>query len=331
MPTKKAKYETPSGMHRRGWTPTLITRFLGEPDEYFDNPHYRSAAPMRAYLVERVQAAENDPAAAAALAKVLQSREARSTAAMRGADTQREKLSEWATNTPLAWLHGTPETEEEARRAGTDTWTARQAERGRYDADGEAAGPAHQDRWAENYLRHECIDYEPALAELHGRCGKDEAYRLLRSRVDEMIRNRFPTLHTRPEELPPCYPRERWDRSLEKAMEQALNDREWDRYRARRADGQYSVEAFREDVLKPMLLKAIETGTKLIVNLDGRKYRYPLGWLHSAFRKLTYDLGAEAGDHLELRGTDWAATEALKENLTRRPRGLKSPTSGTPQ
>ncbi len=154
-------------------------------------------------------------------------------------------------------------------------WNARQLQRGRYDASGEDASLAHQDRWAENYLRHECIDYETALAQLHGRCGKDEAYELLRRRVDEMIRTRFPTLGAVPEKRPANYPREKWERSLKKAMQQALGDEAYHQFRATRADGPYSVEAFREDVLKPKLLKAVETNKKLIVNLDGRKYRYP--------------------------------------------------------
>ena len=315
MPAKKRKYETPSGMHARGWTPTLIARFLGEPDELFDNPHYRSAAPMRAYLIERVQAAEGDPATAAALAKVLENRGKRAAAAKRAADTRRKRLNDWASSTPITWLKGTPTTEDEAREAGIEAWNAWQAECGRYDADGQSADRVHHNRWAENYLRHECIDYEAALAELHGECGKDEAYHVLRGRVDEMIRERFPTLHSLPERPAPSYPRESWDENLEKAMAQTLKDQPYHRYRAAREDGAYSVQAFREDVLAPRLVEAIKENKKLVVNLDGRKYRYPLSWLHSAFTKLVYDLGPAAAEHLVLEGTDWTATEALKAPL----------------
>jgi hypothetical protein len=60
MPYER-EYVTPSGMTTHGWTPAAIARFLGEPDDLADNPHYRRAAPMRLYKTERVLAAEQTP------------------------------------------------------------------------------------------------------------------------------------------------------------------------------------------------------------------------------------------------------------------------------
>ena len=39
----------------RGWTKGLINELLGEPDVFVDNPHYKSAAPMRLYFLDRVK------------------------------------------------------------------------------------------------------------------------------------------------------------------------------------------------------------------------------------------------------------------------------------
>lgn len=39
----------------RGWTKGLISELLGEPDVFLDNPHYKSAAPMRLYFLDRVK------------------------------------------------------------------------------------------------------------------------------------------------------------------------------------------------------------------------------------------------------------------------------------
>ena len=39
----------------RGWTKGLISELLGEPDVFVDNPHYKSAAPMRLYFLDRVK------------------------------------------------------------------------------------------------------------------------------------------------------------------------------------------------------------------------------------------------------------------------------------
>ena len=48
----------------RGWTPARIRQILGEPDLLGTNPIYKTAAPTRLYLTERVQAAEAEQAAA---------------------------------------------------------------------------------------------------------------------------------------------------------------------------------------------------------------------------------------------------------------------------
>jgi hypothetical protein len=52
-----------AGLKARGWTDSLLRTFLGEPDKLAANPHYSSAgAPMRLYLLERVEAAERTSA-----------------------------------------------------------------------------------------------------------------------------------------------------------------------------------------------------------------------------------------------------------------------------
>lgn len=51
-----------AGLKSRGWTDSLIKTFLGEPDKLARNPHYSSSAPMRLYLLERVEAVERTPA-----------------------------------------------------------------------------------------------------------------------------------------------------------------------------------------------------------------------------------------------------------------------------
>lgn len=55
-----AEYISVSGIcgKRKGWTKGRITKFLGEPDKLVRNPHYSTAAPMRLYDLDRVEAAE---------------------------------------------------------------------------------------------------------------------------------------------------------------------------------------------------------------------------------------------------------------------------------
>ena len=49
------------GLSERGWTEAMIRDLLGEPDLLADNPHYKSAAPMRLWRLQRAEAAEATP------------------------------------------------------------------------------------------------------------------------------------------------------------------------------------------------------------------------------------------------------------------------------
>jgi hypothetical protein len=49
------------GLKERGWTEAMIRDLLGDPDLTVDNPHYKSAAPMRLWRLQRAEAAETLP------------------------------------------------------------------------------------------------------------------------------------------------------------------------------------------------------------------------------------------------------------------------------
>jgi hypothetical protein len=49
------------GLKERGWTEAMIRDLLGEPDLLADNPHYKTAAPRRLWLLRKVEAAEAAP------------------------------------------------------------------------------------------------------------------------------------------------------------------------------------------------------------------------------------------------------------------------------
>ena len=53
------------GLKERGWTESMIRDLLGEPDLMVDNPHYKSAAPMRLWRLQRAEAIEASPEFAA--------------------------------------------------------------------------------------------------------------------------------------------------------------------------------------------------------------------------------------------------------------------------
>ena len=49
------------GLKDRGWTESMIRDLLGEPDLRVDNPHYKTAAPMRLWRLQRAEAVEPTP------------------------------------------------------------------------------------------------------------------------------------------------------------------------------------------------------------------------------------------------------------------------------
>jgi hypothetical protein len=53
------------GLKARGWTEAMIRDLLGEPDALTDNPHCKSAAPRRLWLLRKAEAAEATPEFAA--------------------------------------------------------------------------------------------------------------------------------------------------------------------------------------------------------------------------------------------------------------------------
>jgi hypothetical protein len=84
-------------LRARGWGPTMVERLLGQPDRLVPNPRYRSAAPMRLYAVERVEAAEATPEFQAARAAAAR----RSAATTRVMDGKRAELREMTQARPV--------------------------------------------------------------------------------------------------------------------------------------------------------------------------------------------------------------------------------------
>jgi hypothetical protein len=86
----KPEYITPLRLTtERGWTKTLITRFLGDPDKTAPNPMFSKAgAPMRLYCLLRVLATEESAEWKQAYKKAAK----RSQAALESAERQADRL-----------------------------------------------------------------------------------------------------------------------------------------------------------------------------------------------------------------------------------------------
>ena len=71
---------------------------------------------------------------------------------------------------------------------------------------------------------------------------------------------------------------------------EAFTDLPGPRYRRQ---GEGSGQEFREDHLVPAFSKAIESGEKLVIQLDGVRYGYPTSFLEEAFGGLAREFGIE--------------------------------------
>ena len=61
------------GLKERGWTEAMIRDLLGKPDTLRDNPHYKSADPMRLWRLQRVEAVEATPSLPSAAKRTMAS------------------------------------------------------------------------------------------------------------------------------------------------------------------------------------------------------------------------------------------------------------------
>jgi len=79
-----------SSLKSRGWTAGLVTKFLKHPDSVKPNPMFKSASPMKLYLLERIEMVENSPEFAAESEKIA----SRKRGAKKAVETKRGKTRE---------------------------------------------------------------------------------------------------------------------------------------------------------------------------------------------------------------------------------------------
>ncbi|MFJ7958886.1 hypothetical protein ACIQ62_21625 [Streptomyces sp. NPDC096319] len=179
--TDRTTYVALAGMRRRGWTDAMVRDLLGTPDVQGRDPRRWSLAPMRLYLLARVETLERTPEFTEAAALC------RTRGAGAGVHAERRRAAVLAAvraepiEVPL--LPG-PELE-------------RRAVRHRHLLGARSPGPNPAGsllRWQVSYLRHALARYEWLLDGLYGEIGRGEAERLLRRRLYEAIAAAYPRL-----------------------------------------------------------------------------------------------------------------------------------------
>ncbi|MFJ8586597.1 hypothetical protein ACIRD2_18360 [Streptomyces sp. NPDC093595] len=205
-------YVTHGGLRQRGWTDVMVRELLGEPDVQGRDPRRWTPAPVRLYLLARVEAVERTPEFAAYAAAG-----GRGAAAARAAAEKRHRAVLAAIRAEPIRVPMLPRAELELRAArhrrpgvGPPPPGApappEAAPRGSSRVSGvsgaSGAGPARQAsgpagalvRWQVDYLRQALARYDALLDGLFAATGRSEAERLLRRRVYEAIAQAYPWL-----------------------------------------------------------------------------------------------------------------------------------------
>ncbi|WP_329620472.1 hypothetical protein OG357_07895 [Streptomyces sp. NBC_01255] len=193
--TDRTTYVTLTGVRRRGWTDSMVRDLLGSPDVQGRDPRRWSLAPVRLYLLVRVETVERTAefAAASLLSK------ARSAAAGVYAARRRAAVLTAIRAAPIEvpLLPG-PELERRAVRHRHLLGGGRSPGRTGPEPDGALTDGTLTDgaltRWQVSYLRHALSRYASLLDGLYGETGRGDAERLLRRRLYEAIAAAYPAL-----------------------------------------------------------------------------------------------------------------------------------------
>ena len=186
---RKDEFLTASGLKERGWTTKLIRDFAGQPDKTEKNPVYKSAAPMKLYLLKRIKRIENTKKFREALDKSRKRKES----GRKSAETKRQQTIEYAESIVIR----VPLIDRDKLIAKAckeyNEWQSEKC------WDYEPATPDSDMRFLSrictNYLRHKCTRYEKALDKMFGKTGVQEGHDIVRKRVNEAIFEQYPWIN----------------------------------------------------------------------------------------------------------------------------------------
>lgn len=179
------KYYCRQTLLDRGWTDSLIRKFLVKEDATRRNPRYKCASPMKLYEIQRVLSAESTEDFKLELEKSRK----RSEKMVERMDAKREALLEYAMSVEISLPDIPYETVLEKAIQSYNEF--------HYNDDRFADTGSDKEflkRICINYLRHECTIYEEELDKIFGEVGVHEAHDLLQSRINEAIRAKYKEL-----------------------------------------------------------------------------------------------------------------------------------------
>lgn len=183
------EYLARASLLKRGWTDTLIAQYLIKHDLQKPNPRYRSAPPMKLYLLARVERIEATPEFQEAREKASR----RKQSSQKAVSTKRSRTLRYVeeqVDIKVPHLSN-----QELIRRACDNYNDRKLDYDYIeDFASESSDPLFLQRIMVNYLRHKMTEYEQHLDEVKGRVGIQEAYLGIRKKVLDAIAGVYPWL-----------------------------------------------------------------------------------------------------------------------------------------
>ena len=187
QPSDRGDCLNKSELKARGWTDSLIGRFLGDPDRQVPNPRGRSGSEIKLFLRTRVEAQE-------ASVEFQQAKSISTLRSQAGRKRSIEKQAELLKRIEKISF-SVPEMEwEELIRRACENYNALHNGDSHFVQATPNSASEFLDRICVNYLRHVLSTYEREMAAVAGKVGANEARYLIRGRIVDAISDTYPEL-----------------------------------------------------------------------------------------------------------------------------------------
>jgi len=187
------EYMTKSTLKTRGWTDKGMGLFLKTHDKEAKNPVFKSASPMKLYLIQRVEKAEQTKRFQEFQSKNKTKREG----SKKAVDTKRQNLLQEIKGWNIQLEQKDLENIKKSAIYSYNQFKQEMAE----EFDNYDFTPAtiksdvlFLNRIIVNYLRHNLSNYDDKLEEIFGKVGKAEAYHIINKKIYSKMAEVYPFL-----------------------------------------------------------------------------------------------------------------------------------------
>lgn len=186
MDKSKKEFLNKKQLKERGWTESMIKKFLAKPDAEKQNPKYRSAASMKLYKLERVQQVESS----SEYQQQSKQTASRKQAAQKAVTTKLMKTWEYldTVDFQVPMISKNQLIQDACNHYNNNQYDR---DRSEYATAGKDSEQTFLDRITVNYLRHCMSDYEYEINKITGKVGKDEGYLEIKRKILDAIAEQY--------------------------------------------------------------------------------------------------------------------------------------------